>query len=538
MTGLGVIHAAGLAGLVYLILRPSLATAILAGVMYLLGGLSITAGYHRLFAHRTYRASAPVRWFFLAFGASTFQNSALSWSADHRAHHADTDGPGDPHSIKKGAWWAHMGWLFYRRECSADVSRLTDLYGVRSIRLQNKYYAVLAIGLGLVAPMAIASLWGDPWGGLLVAGFLRGAVLLQATFCVNSLAHLLGRRRYDGRVSARDSLVTALVTFGEGYHSYHHRFPFDYRNGVHWWQYDPSKWLIWSLSRLHLVSRVRSASAEHRGPRRGRRQRRLSPAVSADGAARSRRRSGRTAPVSAGGAFSASGKMSSCSVGRRHGRRRGTARRARALASAASSTVGSRPRSPGVQNAWTPSVESAKAMPRAMASGSVCGSYQVDRVGLLVAPRPAGAGLDDHHADVACGALGQERLGVGAVDRIGPHPRVDREHHGVEVVAAERLELGTGRAEVVAGDADEAGEPLVAGGEDDLGGRRPLLEDVEAGDAVELVEVQVVGAEALQRPLQVGADAVGVGAIALAGDEQPVADRGRCARRRRPRRDP
>ena len=102
VTGLGVIHAGGLAGLVYLILQPSLATAILAGVMYVLGGLSITAGYHRLFAHRTYRASAPVRWFFLAFGAATFQNSALSWSADHRAHHADTDGPGDPHAITQG----------------------------------------------------------------------------------------------------------------------------------------------------------------------------------------------------------------------------------------------------------------------------------------------------------------------------------------------------------------------------------------------------------------------------------------------------
>ena len=229
--------------------------------MYILGGLSITAGYHRLFAHRTYRATAPVRWFFLAFGASTFQNSALSWSADHRAHHADTDGPGDPHAITKGVWWAHMGWLFYRRECSADVSRLTDLYGIRSIRLQDRYYALLAVGLGLALPTAIASLWGDPWGGLLVAGVLRGALLLQATFCVNSLAHLLGRRRYDERVSARDSLVTALVTFGEGYHSYHHRFPFDYRNGIGWWQYDPSKWLIWSLSRFRLVSKVRSASA-------------------------------------------------------------------------------------------------------------------------------------------------------------------------------------------------------------------------------------------------------------------------------------
>ena len=251
-------------GLVYAILRPSVPTLILAVVLYLLGGMSITAGYHRLFAHRTYRASAPVRWFFLAFGASTFQNSALSWSADHRAHHADTDGPGDPHAITKGVWWAHMGWLFYRRECSADVSRLTDLYAVRSVRLQNRYYAVLAIGLGLVLPTAIASTWGDPWGGLLVAGVLRGAVLLQATFCVNSLAHLVGRRRYDESVSARDSVLTALVTFGEGYHSYHHRFPFDYRNAIHWWQYDPSKWLIWSLARL-------AAGEQGHGRRRRRR---------------------------------------------------------------------------------------------------------------------------------------------------------------------------------------------------------------------------------------------------------------------------
>jgi stearoyl-CoA desaturase (delta-9 desaturase) len=260
VSGLGGIHLAGLLGLVYVVVRPSVPTLLLSAVMYLLAGISITAGYHRLFAHRTYRASAPVRWFFLAFGASSFQNSALSWSADHRAHHADTDGPGDPHSITKGAWWAHMGWLFYRRESSADVSRLTDLYGIRSVRLQERYYALFAVGLGLVLPTLIASLWGDPWGGLLVAGFLRSVVLLQATFCVNSLAHLLGRRRYDGRVSARDSLITALVTFGEGYHSYHHRFPFDYRNGMRWWQYDPSKWLIWTLSRLGLVSRVRSAS--------------------------------------------------------------------------------------------------------------------------------------------------------------------------------------------------------------------------------------------------------------------------------------
>src|SRR5690349_15252417 len=150
VVGLGVIHAAGLAGLMYIILRPSLPTLLLAAVMYLLGGLSITAGYHRLFAHRTYRASAPVRWFFLAFGASTFQNSALSWSADHRAHHADTDGPGDPHSITRGRWFAHIGWLARRRTASADVSRLADLWAIRSIRNQHRWYAAVAIAVGLV----------------------------------------------------------------------------------------------------------------------------------------------------------------------------------------------------------------------------------------------------------------------------------------------------------------------------------------------------------------------------------------------------
>jgi stearoyl-CoA desaturase (delta-9 desaturase) len=260
VAGLAVVHLGGLVGLIRVILEPSLKTLALAAALYLVCGMSITTGYHRLFAHRTFRSTAPVRWLLLAFGAATFQNSALSWSADHRAHHADTDGTGDPHAVTRGAWFAHMGWLFRRREASADGTRLSDLWAVRSIRLQHRLYPLVAIGMGLVLPMVIAGLWGDPWGGLFVAGFLRAAVLLQATFCVNSLAHLVGRRRYDANSSARDSVLTALITFGEGYHSFHHRFPFDYRNGVRWWQYDPSKWLIWTLARTGLAHKVRSAS--------------------------------------------------------------------------------------------------------------------------------------------------------------------------------------------------------------------------------------------------------------------------------------
>lgn len=244
-----------------------------AVVGYVISGLGITAGYHRLFAHRTYRAHPIVRWGLLLGGAAAFQNSALSWSADHRAHHAYTDTPRDPHDMNRGFWYAHLKWLFKRRESSADVTHLTDLWNVRSIRLQHRYYAPIALGLGFILPAALGALWHDPIGGLLVAGFLRATLLLQATFCVNSLAHYLGPRTYDSSASARDSAFTALVTFGEGYHSFHHRFPFDYRNGVRWWQYDPSKWLIATLERVHLASGLRrtapaSIDAARRTPRR------------------------------------------------------------------------------------------------------------------------------------------------------------------------------------------------------------------------------------------------------------------------------
>jgi len=259
--GLALIHVASVFGVIWIVVHPSVATIVLAASLYVACGLSITAGYHRLFAHRTYRASPPVRWAMLALGAATFQNSALSWSADHRAHHADTDGTNDPHAVTRGVWFAHVAWLFRRRAASADVTRLGDLWAVRSIRLQHRWYPLVAIGVGLALPTALAATWGDPWGGLFVAGFLRVGLMLQATFSINSVAHLVGKPRYDTRSSARDSVLTALVTFGEGYHSFHHRFPFDYRNGIQWWHYDPSKWLIWTMGRLGLVNKMRSASS-------------------------------------------------------------------------------------------------------------------------------------------------------------------------------------------------------------------------------------------------------------------------------------
>src|SRR4029079_17161633 len=115
IAGLSVVHVGGAAGLAWILVHPSIHTIVAAAIAYALSGLAITAGYHRLFAHRTYRAAVPVRWFFLLVGAATSQTSSVAWSADHRAHHADTDASGDPHAITAGAWHAHTGWLFRRR---------------------------------------------------------------------------------------------------------------------------------------------------------------------------------------------------------------------------------------------------------------------------------------------------------------------------------------------------------------------------------------------------------------------------------------
>jgi stearoyl-CoA desaturase (delta-9 desaturase) len=223
--------------------------------------LSITAGYHRLFSHRTYGCSRLLRCFYLFFGAASGQASALSWSADHRKHHANTDGEEDPYNIRRGFWWAHIGWLLYRSP-PTDRARVKDLDGDPLIRFQDRHYLSILWVAGMLLPTLLGALWGDAAGALLVAGFLRLAIQYQATFSINSVAHTLGRRPYSTSVSARDSWVTAILTLGEGYHNYHHRFPADYRNGVRWYQFDPTKWWIWLLSRLGLAWSLRRVPAE------------------------------------------------------------------------------------------------------------------------------------------------------------------------------------------------------------------------------------------------------------------------------------
>ncbi|HED67139.1 MAG TPA: hypothetical protein ENJ09_16490 [Planctomycetes bacterium] len=249
-------HLLGVAGLVYLITNFNPYTLILAIVYGGLCGLAITGGYHRLFSHPTYKANAFLRAIYLFFGAASIQNSALKWSADHRRHHARTDTDDDPYNIRRGFWWAHIGWVLFDAG-ETDLSLVKDLEEDPLVRFQDRHYLALVILSAAVVPALIASLWGDWLGGLLVVGFLRLIVEWHSTFSVNSFTHMVGAQPYCKKGSARDSWLVALITFGEGYHNYHHRFPIDYRNGVRWYQFDPTKWFVWTLSKLGITRDLR-----------------------------------------------------------------------------------------------------------------------------------------------------------------------------------------------------------------------------------------------------------------------------------------
>jgi stearoyl-CoA desaturase (delta-9 desaturase) len=236
------------------------ATIALALFMMVMTGLAITAGYHRLFAHKAYEASSIIKIILLAFGAAAFQNSARKWSSDHRKHHKFVDTDQDPYNIQKGFWWAHMGWVMMYSPADHIQDNVADLEKDFWVLFQEKYYVRIGILMSFVLPTAIAALWGDPLGGLFIAGFLRIVLNHHFTFSINSFCHMIGSRPYSDRDSSRDNWFLALVTYGEGYHNFHHKFPTDYRNGIKIYHWDPTKWAIKMLSKIGLTHSLRQIS--------------------------------------------------------------------------------------------------------------------------------------------------------------------------------------------------------------------------------------------------------------------------------------
>jgi stearoyl-CoA desaturase (delta-9 desaturase) len=252
---------AALAALIYTFSGPGVSWFGLSFfvVMFFLTELGITAGYHRLFAHRTYDAHWSVKWFFLLFGAGAFQESAYRWSMDHRIHHRFVDTNRDPYSIKRGFWFAHMGWIVRESlpEATPALGSAKDLDADPSIMFQHRFYIPIASLMCFGFPALVGWAFGRTLEGFLWGGVIRMVAAHHCTFLINSAAHVFGQRPFSLKNTARDNWLLAIFTQGEGYHNFHHAFASDYRNGVYWYQWDPTKWSIYSLRCLGLVRNLR-----------------------------------------------------------------------------------------------------------------------------------------------------------------------------------------------------------------------------------------------------------------------------------------
>ena len=228
-------------------------TTIVAGSI---ANFTITAGYHRYFAHRTYELSKMGEKIVLLLGALSVQGSVLQWAHDHRIHHRYVDTEKDPYSIKKGFWYAHMGWLFKKNKI-IDNTVVPDLVNNKAVMLQHKYYGWLVLVVNLLLVLVTGAIVQDFFGAFVMVFLIRLFCTHHLTWFINSWAHMFGSKPYSEEHSAVNNELVAVFTFGEGYHNYHHTFPSDYRNGVRWYQYDPTKVLIWCLSKVGITKNLK-----------------------------------------------------------------------------------------------------------------------------------------------------------------------------------------------------------------------------------------------------------------------------------------
>jgi len=219
-------------------------TFLFAFALYFLSVLGTTAGVHRLWSHQSYKASLPLQIFLMLCFSLSGSGSIYEWVCKHHSHHKYVDTHGDPHNSSRGFFFSHIGWLLLKERSEVIEAK----NAVNTQRLDqdpvvqfNKHYTVwLAVFMSFVLPYLVCAMWGDGLNGLLVAGFLRLVVVFHAIFCVNSFAHLQGDRLYESSFSnmhglpvhpnacARENTFVALVAMGEGWHNFHHKYPYDY----------------------------------------------------------------------------------------------------------------------------------------------------------------------------------------------------------------------------------------------------------------------------------------------------------------------
>ncbi len=245
---------------------------ILLAVMYALVAFGVTVGYHRMLTHRSFRAHPAVRLLLLVLGSMAFEGPALQWAATHTKHHARADREGDPHSPVDGFFHAHLGWIFRDGDDDPRVY-CRHLLNDGIVIFASKTWLLWA-ALSLAIPFGIGWLvggWALAWTGLLWGGLVRMCLTHHVTWSVNSVCHTFGRREFETSDRSRNEWMVGLLAFGEGWHNNHHAFPRSAFHGLHWWQFDCSGYLIWTLERLGLardVYRVTPALLSQRAAKR------------------------------------------------------------------------------------------------------------------------------------------------------------------------------------------------------------------------------------------------------------------------------
>jgi len=226
----------------------------------------ITAGYHRYFSHRSFKTGRIFQFILGAFGAASAQKGPLWWAALHRHHHKYSDTEKDIHSpARRGFWWSHVGWILCDKYNKTDYDLVHDLAKYPELKFLNRFHLIPPIllaatlfGSGYVINLFFPSLHTSGLQLLIWGFFISTVMVYHGTFSVNSLAHVLGRKRFNTKDDSKNSLLIALYTFGEGWHNNHHRYPSSERQGFYWWEIDFSHYMLKILSWFHIVWDLRT----------------------------------------------------------------------------------------------------------------------------------------------------------------------------------------------------------------------------------------------------------------------------------------
>tara|TARA_B100001769_G_scaffold240820_1_gene207988 strand:- start:1320 stop:2228 length:909 start_codon:yes stop_codon:yes gene_type:complete len=230
-------------------------------ITYFVRVFALTAGFHRYFSHRSFKTSRFFQFIMAWVGTSAAQMGPMWWAAHHRHHHQHSDTEEDVHSpVAKDLFWAHVGWVLCRTYGGTKTERVQDLYKFPELRFIDRLHALPAISLGLILyyigqklNFYYPELGTSGWQLVMWGFFLSTALVYHVTFCVNSVTHIIGNKRFKNSDESRNNFWIALLTFGEGWHNNHHRYPLSARQGMYWWEFDLSYLLLRGLEKLGLV---------------------------------------------------------------------------------------------------------------------------------------------------------------------------------------------------------------------------------------------------------------------------------------------